>query len=507
MKEKVERDVTNQDYTKNGVPNWKNRTLFHGDNLEFMRAMNSSSVHLIATDPPFNKGRDFHATPDSLTSGASFQDRWSWEKDVHEEWKDQISDDHPNVWHAIESAQASYGDDMGAFLCFMAVRLVSMHRILRSDGSIYLHCDPTASHYLKMLMDGIFGRRNFRNEIVWHYAKWSNNAKKFQSNHDVILFYGKSEQSKFNVQYRLSEDKKRKLEKGYQINVANGIRQLIYYNENVVKFVDKSRYDTLVDRTKKNPGSPMPDVWSDINILNSQAKERVDYPTQKPLALYERIIKASSNEMDIVFDPFAGCATTCIAAERLGRQWVGIDLWKNAEEVVLDRLEKEGLKAPKYTRRNERNKQVFLFPEDMHFTSELPSRTDDGAVAAPSLLPTFKHELAPWEKLTKNQILQELRSAQSINDGYVLCAGCGREMEPPFMELDHVTPNSDGGANDISNRILLCRPCNGIKSNKITISGLRRSNKASGWMQDEQLAERASALAKQKYHEVRYSMR
>lgn len=145
-------------------PNWENRTLFHGDNLPFMRAMNSESVHLIATDPPFKKGRDFHATPNSLASGASFQDRWSWERDVHEEWVDQITDDFPKVMNVIRGSRDSYGDDMGAFLCFMAVRLLEMHRILRPDGSLYLHCDPTASHYLKELLDAVFGRENFNNQ-------------------------------------------------------------------------------------------------------------------------------------------------------------------------------------------------------------------------------------------------------------------------------------------------------------------------------------------------------
>ena len=151
-------------------PNWANRTLFHGDNLGFLRAMNSESVDLIATDPPFNKGRDFHATPDSLSAGDRFQDRWSWERDVHEDWVDQITDDHPSVMHVIGGSRLSYGDDMGAFLCFMAVRLLAMRRVLKPTGSIYLHCDPTASHYLKELMDAIFGRKQFRNEIVWCYT-------------------------------------------------------------------------------------------------------------------------------------------------------------------------------------------------------------------------------------------------------------------------------------------------------------------------------------------------
>ena len=125
--------------------NWQNRTLFHGDNLKFLRAMNSESVDLIATDPPFNKGRDFHATPDSLAAGARFQDRWSWERDVHESWVDQITDDYPRLMEAIESARYAHSDGMGAYMCFMAVRLLAMRRVLRPTGSIYLHCDSTAS--------------------------------------------------------------------------------------------------------------------------------------------------------------------------------------------------------------------------------------------------------------------------------------------------------------------------------------------------------------------------
>ena len=172
-------------------PNWKNRTLFHGDNLDFLRAMNSESVDLIATDPPFNKGRDFHATPDSLASGAKFQDRWSWEKDVHQEWVDQITDDHPKLMEAIDSARYAHSDGMGAFMCFMAVRLLAMHRVLKSTGSIYLHCDPTASHYLKAIMDAIFGVSQFRNDIIWRRTASHNFADRFGPIHDNILFYAK----------------------------------------------------------------------------------------------------------------------------------------------------------------------------------------------------------------------------------------------------------------------------------------------------------------------------
>ena len=173
-------------------PNWQNRTLFHGDNLAFLRAMNSESVDLIATDPPFNKGRDFHATPDSLAAGAKFQDRWSWEDDVQEEWIDQITDDYPRLMEAIKSARYAHSDGMGAFMCFMAVRLLEMRRLLKPTGSIYLHCDPTASHYLKATMDAVFGQSNFLNDIVWRRAISHNDSGRFGNITDNILFYGKS---------------------------------------------------------------------------------------------------------------------------------------------------------------------------------------------------------------------------------------------------------------------------------------------------------------------------
>ena len=250
-------------------PNWKNRTLFHGDNLAVLRAMNSESVHLIATDPPFKKGRDFHATPNSLASGASFQDRWSWERDVHEEWVDQITDDFPKVMNVVNGSRNSYGDDMGAFLCFMAVRLLEMHRVLRPDGSLYLHCDPTASHYLKELLDSIFGHKNFRNEIVWAYRSGGTSKQWFSKKHDLIMFYAKSEKSKhiFNLQH----------EKSYNRNFKP------YKFKNVEEFQDEHGLWYTMPQ--------MRDVW-EVAMVGRSSKERTGYPTQKPLSLYERIITA-----------------------------------------------------------------------------------------------------------------------------------------------------------------------------------------------------------------------
>ena len=282
-------------------PNWSNRTLFHGDNLKFLRQMNSESADLIATDPPFNKGRDFHATPDSLAKGASFQDRWSWETDVHQEWVDHITDDHPNVMNVVRGSRSSYGDDMGAFLCFMAVRLLAMRRVLKPTGSIYLHCDPTASHYLKELMDAVFGRKNFVNELVWRYSWGVHVSSRWNRKHDTIFFYAKGGTWTFN-----SKEVMQKRENEVLRRLSTGIK-------GATMAADKSK---TKDKRFKLPS----DVW-DIPTINGMAKERVGYPTQKPIALYERIIKASSNYGDIVLDPFAGCATTCVAAEDRGRNY------------------------------------------------------------------------------------------------------------------------------------------------------------------------------------------
>ncbi|MCY3941103.1 MAG: DNA methyltransferase [Gammaproteobacteria bacterium] len=456
------------------APNWKNRTLFHGDNLEFLRSMNSESVDLIATDPPFNKGKDFHATPDSLAAGAKFQDRWSWEKDVHEEWTDQIKDDHPKLLEAIESARYAHSDGMGAYVCFMAVRLLAMRRVLKPTGSIYLHCDPTASHYLKAVMDAIFGWRNFRNEIIWGYKTGGvpRESGRFARKHDVVLFYCKNEKTvEFNQFKEISYTRTLP-----EPHTASG-RRLGVGRDEFGKFRHVAMRDWWVEYGINSE--------ADITPLYRNNTERVGWPTQKPLALYERIVKASSNEGDFVLDPFAGCATTCVAAERLGRQWAGIDIWEEAHEVVLDRLKRE----------------VGLFG-DVTFTDRLPERTDEGETASVALETINRRQLAAWQKLSHKQMVEILTKAQadSGNPQLVVCAGCGRRLEPEFMELDHLTPKSEPhSTNDLSNRILLCRPCNGRKSDRHAMKGLWRENGKVGWMTDRTLAENALKQAYNAY--------
>ena len=452
-------------------PNWANRTLYHGDNLEFLRGMDSDTVHLIATDPPFKKGRDFHATPDSLAVGAKFQDRWSWQRDVHDEWVDQITDDAPHVMNVINGSRQSYGDDMGAFLCFMGVRLLEMRRVLREDGSLYLHCDPTASHYLKELMDAIFGigdspkKPGFRNEIIWCYSGGGQSKDDFPRKHDTILRYSKGKTWTFH---------------------GDAVR--IPYDSNYKATVFAGE-DTRAPGKTYLPhpdGKVVEDWWR--GIARPYGTERTGYPTQKPLALYERIILASSNPDDTVLDPFCGCATTPIAAERLGRQWVGIDLWDGAYEQVIKRLESTGLAGP-----DKSPERLFTFG-DVTLTTAPPERTDDGEEAAPELRLMSRRALARWQRLSHKEIVEHLVGAQA-NGEVVICAGCGRQLEREFMELDHILPRSDRGANDISNRILLCRPCNGRKGSRYTLSGLVAENRKAKWLRDPDMAKLAQLNA------------
>ena len=426
-----------------------NRTLFHADNLPVLRGIDTGTVDLIATDPPFNKNKDFHATPDSLASGARFADRWSWERDVHEEWVDQLYDDWRGVYEVVDAARHAAGDDMAAFICWLGVRVIEMHRVLKDTGSLYLHIDHTAHAWTKAMLDAVFGRKNFQNEIVWHYGGGGASKKRFARKHDTILFYTKSDKWTFNVD---------------AVRVPH-------------KWVDGQR---RADGSERSDKGKIPDDVIVMHSVMPWAGERTGYPTQKPIALYERIIKASSNEGDLVLDPFAGCATTPVAAERLGRQWVGIDIWEGAHGLVVQRLESE--------------KRMFA-AEHVTYTTEPPERTDEGEVAAPFLKIKLKRALEPWQRLSRTEIVERLIDVQSAGD-VVVCAGCGRGLESPFMELDHIMPRADGGDNWITNRILLCRPCNGKKGAVLTLTGLVRQNKKEGWMRDAALAEIVASKAR-----------
>ena len=457
-------------------PNFALSALYALDNLEVMRGMDSESVPLIYADPPFNSKRIYQGMSGSKAAPHRFRDTWSW-NDAKAEWLDQMENDHPALRRAI-LASKDHSPSMGGYSAFMAVRLIEMHRILTPAGSLYLHCDPSANAYLRMLLDGVFGEKQFRNEIVWHYDKWTNAASYFQRNHDTLFFYVKSAVAKFNKQYWMTPHKQRIAARGWDSNVVQGgIRQLLVYDR--VKAADeitKSKYDRIVYRDQQNAGTAVPDVWTDINYLSSGSKERTGWQTQKPLALLERIIKASSNEGDIVFDPFCGCGTALVAAENLGRRWVGADDDDNAIGVVRERVASlKGILADQPQ-----------FQSAVSVLRHAPVRTeaaaDDGVLKDPTgiIIPKM-----PSDKMSNAAIRDKLEEWQVARDGLILCPGCGERLKPRHFHVDHINPKSAGGTNRIDNRILLCGACNTDKGNTKALPQLWNEQKVRGKKRQE----------------------
>ena len=295
-------------------------------------------VDIICTDPPFNSGRDYNTfLSESQSQRTAFVDTWTWDDAAQEARREVASLARESDTYAALN-DALYGYDyvlqkatsgppsaMRAYLAFMGPRLVECHRVLHPTGSMYLHCDPTASHYLKGLMDVVFGAANFRNEIVWSYRRWAGKSQKYQSMHDIILFYSKGKDIVWNTPM---EPK------------AGGTPKYKRWN---AQDPETGKMRTYTDKSVIVNETNMRDVW-EIPRLQSRAKERLGYPTQKPRVLYERMIEASSNPDDIVLDPFCGCGTTIDAAETLNRQWIGIDITLLALDPMQKRLrERHGL--------------------------------------------------------------------------------------------------------------------------------------------------------------------
>ncbi len=413
--------------------NVQNRTLFIADNLDIMRGIDSQTIDLIYLDPPFNTKRQYKAPIGSPAEGAEFKDIWT-DQDIKHEWHGHIASKHEHIYKIIEAAEFVYDRSMMIYLTAMAVRLFEMRRILKETGSIYLHCDPTASHYLKLVMDDLFGKDNFRNEIIWRkYSGRKNNAKrKFSTQSDTILFYAMSRKTRFQPIFVPISDKE--IGKAYK-----------YIDEDGRKYrLSRGRHYQMTGEQRQiyldeQSGSAIGSLWVEDGLqLNTSSRERTGYPTQKPLALLDRIINASSNEGDMVLDPFCGCATACVAAEKLRRQWIGIDISPAAEVITKIRLE-------------EASAQGVLFSpiqmSDVTVSKVPPSRTDNAEeIANQQDLPTYQTHKP------------ELFGRQKGR-----CNGCAYEFHYRNLSVDHIRPKSKGIDNRVENLQLLCPSCNSIK--------------------------------------------
>jgi len=299
--------------------------LYYGDNLDVLaRHGGTETADLIYLDPPFNSNQDYNVLFAEHGKKApaqikAFEDTWEWNIDAELSYQ-EIVEAGGRVSDAMRAFRTFLGEsDMMAYLAMMAPRLRELYRVLKPGGSIYLHCDPTASHYLKILMDAVLGPESFQNEIIWHYRGGGVSKLRWGRRHDVLLFYAKGDPRTFNVDAVREPYSPESLER--------------------LKYKAKSfRGERTYDSYEANPlGKHPDDVW-DMQPIMPSAKERMGYPTQKPERLLERILLASSNEGDLVLDPFCGCGTTIAVAHRLKRRWVGIDITHLAIGLIKNRL-------------------------------------------------------------------------------------------------------------------------------------------------------------------------
>jgi site-specific DNA-methyltransferase (adenine-specific) len=337
--------------------------LYYGDNLYVLREhIRDETIDLIYLDPPFKKGQNYNILfkeQSGLKPAAqitAFHDTWRWDQAAWESYQQTVRTGPAEVSEALQAFRRLVGtSDMLAYLSMMAPRMVELRRVLRKDGSIYLHCDPTASHYLKLLMDAVFGPKSFQNEIIWRRTPFSGSskarAKQFPRSHDTLLFYARGENPTWNQPTHPYSDKYISRFKWDDADGRGPYRKTLLKTFSEETFERLKREGRLIPPVRagamwsykqflsESSGAvQVDDVWTDINMINPVAKERIGYPTQKPEELLTRIIEASSDPGDVVLDPFCGCGTTVAVAERLGRHWVGIDVAKVAVDVIEERL-------------------------------------------------------------------------------------------------------------------------------------------------------------------------
>ena len=466
--------------------NFENRTIFEGDNLHILRGLDSSTIDLIYLDPPFNSNKTYEAPIGSEAAGAAFKDAWTL-SDLDNAWHGELAESEPALYSAISASEFSHSKGMKAYLIMMGIRMLEMRRVLKPKGSIYLHCDPTASHYLKMMMDSVFGKENFRNEITWERHTGNNNAKRYAQVSDILLYYARRGAT-WNQSYGpLSENELRSYNRSdsdgrrwksadltapgsnpnrmftwrgrtpttrgwaYSMEELENLweRGLILTNEEGIPLL-RGKKSYLEDAK----GVPLKSIWTDINRVGNTSEERTGFPTQKPLSLLKRIIKASSNPNDIILDPFCGCATTCIAAEAEQRQWIGIDLSPKAVELVKMRLERD-LKI---------TEDKGLLDNMVIHRTDIPTRLEPEEPREIYAETLFRMPTPAEHALSQVQLRQYKSYKHTlfgIQEGR--CKGCQEFFRFRNLTIDHITPQSKGGTDHIENLQLLCAACNSTK--------------------------------------------
>ena len=459
--------------------NVKTRTRFTGDNLPVLRGIEAESVDMVYADPPFSKGREFAAPIGSKAAGAMFRDAWTL-NDIDVAWSGEIRAMNPAVSAQIEASGLSAGSSLQSYLTMMAVRLIEIRRILKPSGLMFLHCDTTAGAYLRVLCDSVFGYSQCRNEIQWKRTSAHSAARRFGSVHDRILLYSRSDSYKWNHVYQPYDDEyiKQKYrskdqqgerystgdltgdglrsgesgqpwrgfdpsEKGRHWaiprtfpgseNMPEGSHDALSYLDSIgrIHWSKRGGMPRFVRRLSDMPGLPAQDVITDVSPINSQAKERTGYPTQKPLALLRRFIEAATKPGDLILDPFAGCATSLVAAEELGRQWIGIDVSPVAVRLVKERMQDE----------------LGLFGLNIIERSDVPRR-----------------------KGKRSRNIRELLYGKQAGN----CNLCRVHFELRNMTVDHIIPRAHGGPDDDANLQLLCQACNSLKGTRTMTEAIAR---------------------------------
>ena len=485
--------------------------IYTADNLKVLRGLNSGSVDLIYADPPFNTGKQWHNPIGKDGDTVGFNDIWGWdrvtgetlEETIARQWEEERDYAGSAVREVVEAALAAHSPQMGSYCAWMAPRLIEIHRDLSDTGSFYLHCDSFASHYLKALLDAIFGTQQFRNHVIWRRATAHNDPRRFGRNVDHILYYVKGRKGwTWNGRDIATPKSEEDIDRAYPMTDERGRfrnsdltgprhgtgpgvpstspwREYdVYargrcwsppktgaYAEHIERhFIPgyrsikgvQERLDALDAAGLIN--HPISGVWPGLKryaasemgnpaqslILeptgftnyNKGSGERTGYPTQKPLALLERIIKASSNEGDVVLDPFCGCATACVAAQKLGRRWIGIDVEPKAVELCRGRLQNE-----------------LGFEGITQELTKPPERTEQRQL-----------ELIPHNRAVRLDLWRKMQEKLQVENP--ACPACDRAPGIDYMEVDHIVPRSRGGEHTWSNVQLLCGPCNRSKGNK-----------------------------------------